>query len=50
MVRVLNAYTISAFAALGGLLLGFDISSMSAIIATEQYKRYFGNPLGMRQG
>ncbi|KAK9428197.1 general substrate transporter [Lipomyces doorenjongii] len=50
MVRFLNAYTISAFAALGGLLLGFDISSMSGIIATEQYKRYFGNPLGMRQG
>ncbi|KAK9342606.1 hypothetical protein V1522DRAFT_460804 [Lipomyces starkeyi] len=50
MVRFLNAYTISAFAALGGLLLGFDISSMSGIIGTEQYKSYFGNPLGTRQG
>ncbi|KAK9489157.1 general substrate transporter [Lipomyces doorenjongii] len=29
MVRFLNAYTISAFAALGGLLLGFDISALS---------------------
>ncbi|KAK9489654.1 hypothetical protein V1508DRAFT_442506 [Lipomyces doorenjongii] len=29
MVRFLNAYTISAFAELGGLLLGFDISALS---------------------
>ncbi|KAK9428181.1 hypothetical protein V1505DRAFT_417036 [Lipomyces doorenjongii] len=35
MVRLLNVYTISAFAALGGALLGFDISSMSGIIGTD---------------
>ncbi|KAK9376450.1 general substrate transporter [Lipomyces chichibuensis] len=50
MVRLLNVYTISAFAALGGALFGFDISSMSAVIGTEQYQNYYGNPLGMRQG
>ncbi|KAK9319215.1 general substrate transporter [Lipomyces orientalis] len=50
MIRLLNVYTISAFAALGGMLIGFDISSMSGIIGTEQYKSYFGNPLGMVQG
>lgn len=26
----------------GGALFGFDISSMSAIIGTNQYKNYFG--------
>ncbi|KAK9244438.1 general substrate transporter [Lipomyces tetrasporus] len=50
MIRLLNVYTISAFAALGGMLLGFDISSMSGIIGTEHYKSYFGNPLGILQG
>ncbi|KAK9321377.1 general substrate transporter [Lipomyces orientalis] len=50
MVRVLNVYTISAFAALGGLLFGFEISSMSAVLGTDQYKNFYGNPLGARQG
>ncbi|KAK9242306.1 general substrate transporter [Lipomyces tetrasporus] len=50
MVRLLNVYTISAFAALGGALFGFDISSMSGVLGTDQYKQYYGNPLGARQG
>ncbi|KAK9328174.1 general substrate transporter [Lipomyces starkeyi] len=50
MVRVLSVYTISAFVSLGGLLYGFEISSMSGILTTEQYKNYYGNPLGIRQG
>ncbi|KAK9327793.1 general substrate transporter [Lipomyces starkeyi] len=50
MVRLLNVYTISAFVALGGVLFGFDISSISAILDTDQYKNFFGNPLGTRQG
>ncbi|KAK7204148.1 general substrate transporter [Myxozyma melibiosi] len=50
MVRLLNVYSISAFAALGGALFGFDISSMSGVLGTDQYKDYFGNPLGTRQG
>ncbi|KAK9242769.1 hypothetical protein V1506DRAFT_546453 [Lipomyces tetrasporus] len=50
MVRLLNVYTISAFAALGGALFGFDISSMSGVLGTDQYKFYYGNPLGTRQG
>ncbi|KAK9475975.1 general substrate transporter [Lipomyces japonicus] len=50
MVRLLNVYTISAFAALGGALFGFDISSMSGVLGTDQYKTYYGNPLGTRQG
>ncbi|KAK9469300.1 general substrate transporter [Lipomyces arxii] len=50
MVRLLNVYSISAFAALGGALFGFDISSMSGVLGTDQYKNYYGNPLGTRQG
>ena len=29
---------------------GFDISSMSAIIGTDQYMDYFNNPQGIVQG
>lgn len=37
-------------ATLGGALFGFDISSMSAIIGTDQYRDYFNNPAGVVQG
>jgi len=36
-----NIYLISAISIIGGGLFGFDISSMSAIIGTTQYKCYF---------
>jgi len=36
-----NMYLIAAVAIIGGGLFGFDISSMSAIIGTDQYKCYF---------
>ncbi|KAF8543995.1 general substrate transporter [Trichophaea hybrida] len=48
--KVSNIYVISGFAAIGGALFGFDISSMSGVLGTEAYKRYFDNPLGSRQG
>ena len=32
------------------MLFGFDISSMSAIIGTEQYLTYFNTPTGILQG
>jgi MFS family permease len=32
------------------LSFGFDISSMSAIIGTQQYVNYFNNPVGVTQG
>ncbi|KAK9311888.1 general substrate transporter, partial [Lipomyces starkeyi] len=50
MVLLLNVYTISAFVALGGVLYGFDVSSMSDIVGTAHYRNYYGNPLGIRQG
>lgn len=36
-----NIYVIAAVAVIGGGLFGFDISSMSAILGTDQYKCYF---------
>ena len=32
------------------MLFGFDISSISAIIITDQYVNYFHNPSGLWQG
>lgn len=34
----------------GGGLFGFDISSMSGVLGTQAYKRYFGGPKSYRQG
>lgn len=39
--KIGNLYFIAALSVIGGGLFGFDISSMSAIIATEQYLCYF---------
>jgi hypothetical protein len=46
--KVSNIYAICAFAAIGGGLFGFDISSMSGVLGTNAYKNYFGNPTGTR--
>ncbi|KAJ5103858.1 sugar transporter [Penicillium argentinense] len=48
--KVYNTYFVAIIATVGGMLFGFDISSMSAIIGTSQYIDYFDNPHGVRQG
>ncbi|KAK9249628.1 hypothetical protein V1507DRAFT_483437 [Lipomyces tetrasporus] len=50
MVRLLIVYTISTFVVLAGVLFGFDISSISGVVGTDQYRNFFGDPLGTRQG
>ncbi|KAI1106535.1 general substrate transporter [Jackrogersella minutella] len=50
MYQATNVYLICGFAAIGGGLFGFDISSMSGVIGTSAYKRYFDNPVSYRQG
>ncbi|KAJ5676183.1 hypothetical protein N7462_009080 [Penicillium macrosclerotiorum] len=45
-----NVYLISGLTTIGGLIQGFDVSSMSAIIGTEQYKTYFNRPNSVMQG
>lgn len=48
--KIYNPWFVAIIATLGGALFGFDISSMSAIIGTEQYREYFNNPAGALQG
>ncbi|KAM5369020.1 hypothetical protein ACJZ2D_009223 [Fusarium nematophilum] len=50
MYRVYNIYVIAAFGTIGGMLFGFDVSSMSAWIGAEQYTDYFSNPSSTLQG
>lgn len=45
-----NTYFLAIISTIGGMLFGFDISSMSAIIGTKQYLDYFDNPAGAYQG
>lgn len=40
---ITNPYALAALACTGGLLFGFDVSSMSAIIGTRNYLVYFSN-------
>ncbi|MDI1487328.1 MAG: hypothetical protein OHK93_006597 [Ramalina farinacea] len=48
--KIYNVYFLAIIATVGGMLFGFDISSMSAIIGTSQYVDYFNNPHGIVQG
>ncbi|KAG8631629.1 hypothetical protein KVT40_000769 [Elsinoe batatas] len=41
MYKTGNIYVITAISIIGGALFGFDISSISAIIATQSYRCYF---------
>jgi len=49
MYKTGNVYFIAAISIIGGGLFGFDISSMSAIIATQPYLCYF-NQTGVSAG
>ena len=48
--KIYNTYFLAIISTIGGMLFGFDISSISAIIVTEQYVNYFDNPSGLWQG
>ncbi|RDL38320.1 Uncharacterized protein BP5553_02660 [Venustampulla echinocandica] len=48
--KIYNTYFVAIIATVGGMLFGFDISSMSAIVGTKQYLDYFDNPHGIIQG
>lgn len=40
--KVYNPYIVAAIAVMGGMLFGFDISSMSSLLSNENYVQYFG--------
>ncbi|TGJ78390.1 hypothetical protein E0Z10_g10370 [Xylaria hypoxylon] len=48
--KITNTYFVAIIATVGGMLFGFDISSIAAIVITPQYIEYFGNPSGLTQG
>ena len=52
--QITNVYAITVIAILGGCLFGFDISSQAAVIATPQYKLFYGGspqgPTSSQQG
>ncbi|KAI8946075.1 general substrate transporter [Xylaria longipes] len=48
--RITNTYFVAIIATVGGMLFGFDISSIAAIVITPQYIGYFHNPSGVIQG
>ncbi|KAK4545120.1 hypothetical protein LTR36_003671 [Oleoguttula mirabilis] len=48
--KIYNVYFLAIISTMGGMLFGFDISSMSAIVGTKQYLDYFDNPAGAYQG
>ncbi|KAF8935324.1 general substrate transporter [Dissophora ornata] len=45
-----NVYFLGAFATMGGMLFGFDISSMSGVVGTDRYQEYFNHPSSSLQG
>lgn len=47
---IYNTYYIAVVSTVGGALFGFDISSMSATIGTDQYLDYFNHPNSSVQG
>ena len=48
--KIYNIYVITAFLVIGGLLQGFDISSLSAILSTKSFKNEFDSPTPEQQG
>lgn len=45
-----NIYFIAMISCMAGMMFGFDISSMSAFLGTNQYQRYFNHPSSALQG
>ncbi|KAG0280921.1 hypothetical protein BGZ95_007956 [Linnemannia exigua] len=45
-----NVYFLGGFATMGGMLFGFDISSMSGVVGTDRYQDYFNHPSSSLQG
>jgi sugar porter (SP) family MFS transporter len=50
MFTVYNPYVVAFVACIGGMLFGFDISSVSAFVGEEHYNAYFDSPDSLTQG
>ncbi|KAK9454726.1 general substrate transporter [Dipodascopsis uninucleata] len=49
-MKTYNPYIVAAAATIGGMLFGFDVSSISAFVDNEQYREYFNYPSDVEQG
>lgn len=50
MWKITNLYAIVAIVTIGGLLQGFDISSLSAILGTKAFNKHYGKADSSTQG
>ncbi|KAH6640008.1 general substrate transporter [Truncatella angustata] len=48
--KIYNVHFVALIATLGGTLFGFDISSIAAIVTSQQYLTFFNHPAGALQG
>ncbi|ANB14371.1 Snf3p [Sugiyamaella lignohabitans] len=49
-IRITNPYVVALIATIGGMLFGFDISSVSAFVSQDEYRKAFGFPNSITQG
>ncbi len=50
MITFYNPYLVTAISCIGGMLFGFDISSVSAFVSDDNYLSYFHSPDSVTQG
>ncbi|KAK9471222.1 general substrate transporter [Dipodascopsis tothii] len=50
MYKTYNPYVVALSATVGGMLFGFDISSISAFVDNENYREFFNYPNDITQG
>ncbi|KAK9462430.1 general substrate transporter [Lipomyces oligophaga] len=50
MYTIYNPYFVAFISTIGGMLFGFDISSISAFVDNDAYRKFFNYPGSTRQG
>lgn len=50
VLKTYNPYVVAMAATIGGMLFGFDVSSVSAFVNNETYRAYFNYPNDIVQG